>query len=179
VVAKVNNEISSSSERSTAGTKSSGAPDETLTEAQESDAGTKASTIAKHALAVALSVDVVLDSISSHQCDKAPAVHTAFNSCDLCEPWRLFQPVAGKFVGSVSTGMLKTSVFADRSEKCPEIKGDFHEANIAVKHAHKALFCWAFRNLRMSPIHAKTMTAGSNHSACGEVCGDETEVSNG
>jgi len=59
------------------------------------------------------------------------------------------------------------------------MKLDFQQAKILVKQTPNPLFYGAFRNPVLEPTRLKTMTTASNHSACGETCGDEMEFSNG
>lgn len=133
---------------------------------QASDVGTKAS----------FNLEVILDSTSFPQCNSAPAVNTAFNPYDLCEPWRLFQSVVGKFVGNVPGGSVQPPIFTNKLERSHELNSDCAGAEIFVKQTPKGLFRKAFHNSDMRLAHLKTMATGSNHSACGGVCG---EVSNG
>jgi hypothetical protein len=96
------------------------------------------------------------------------------------EPLRLIWTSAGKSAGNAEQ---KTFGFAIRSKGMADVKGDFHEAEITVKHFSKCPISWAFYKISMKANVLKTMATASNYRLCGEGCGEsrgtQKEVSNG
>ena len=122
--------------------------------------------------------------------DAQRSIHDRPACCGLYEPWRLDFPSAGHFVGTLAPNRrpacrkaLILLGFDALAKEAADVKLDFQQMKMVVKHIPKAPVYWAFRNLNMSPINVKTMASPSNHCACGEGCGEaynvETEVSYG
>jgi hypothetical protein len=110
--------------------------------------------------------------------------------CGLYELQRPGFVSAGLFVGTLAPNRrpacrkaLILLGFDALAKEAADVKLDFQQMKMVVKHIPKAPVYWAFRNLNMSPINVKTMASPSNHCACGEGCGEaynlETEVSYG
>lgn len=100
-------------------------------------------------------------------------------SCSLYEPWRLIPAHVGKFVGNAFLAQGEPPAFASKSGSCHELKDDFQQAKILVKQTPKLLFCVGFCNSAIEPVCLETISTASNHTACGETCGDEKGVTNG
>jgi hypothetical protein len=106
--------------------------------------------------------------------------------CGLYEPRRLDFPSVGNFVGTLtpSRGPARRKAlillgFEAMAVDAPDVKLDFQQAVMIVKHNHKGMFCWAFRSLNIKAIRVQTTGSPSNHCVCGEARGDQKEGSNG
>jgi hypothetical protein len=103
---------------------------------------------------------------NSHSRQSAPSLSPLIPN----EPGRLIRAFAGKTAGK---RRLEISRFATRSEERVDVKGDFHEAEITVKHDLKHLFIKSLENQKMNLKRLKTMATASNHTVCGAICGQE------
>jgi len=85
------------------------------------------------------------------------------------EPWRLDRACAGKTAGKRQG---ESGGFAIHTEGRADVKGDFHEAEIAVKQISKCPIYWGFYKISVKANVLKTMATASNYRPCGDGCGE-------
>lgn len=87
------------------------------------------------------------------------------------QPLGLILRRAGKSAGRGSFGILGNLRIPARSEEKPDVKGDFHEAEIHVKQNCNMLLMHILQICKKLRNRIKTIATASNHRVCGDICG--------